>query len=239
MNFYEHHLGDYLRDTAHLSMTEDGAYRRLIDAYYIRLGPLPLVRKDLYRLVRAAQKNERTAVDTVLAEFFTETPDGWCHKRCDAEIERYNLKKNKATEAANARWHGCERNANASPEHIDNVCVSNADALQTHPPSNAFPVSSPQSPIRGAKDAPVLHDSLPRETWDDWIAYRREKRLSLSHRALSRHLNLLADYDTSTQREMLETAMRAEWKGVFPPKGKPPKSKSSGPATSLEGIKWE
>lgn len=41
MNFYEHHLGDYMRDTAHLSMIEDAAYRRLLDAYYIREAPLP------------------------------------------------------------------------------------------------------------------------------------------------------------------------------------------------------
>jgi len=27
MNYYEHHLGDYVRDTAHLSMLEDGACR--------------------------------------------------------------------------------------------------------------------------------------------------------------------------------------------------------------------
>jgi len=50
MNYYQHHLGDYLRDTAHLSMLEDGAYRRLIDAYYIRERPLPGELREVYRL---------------------------------------------------------------------------------------------------------------------------------------------------------------------------------------------
>ena len=89
MNYYEHHLGDYLRDTAHLSMLEDGAYRRLLDAYYIKEAPLPKALRDVCRLVRAMTKPERDAVAIVLAEFFREGDDAWHHKRCDAEIARY------------------------------------------------------------------------------------------------------------------------------------------------------
>ncbi len=89
MNYYEHHLGDYLRDTAHLSMVEDGAYRRLLDTYYVKEQPLPLELRDVYRLVRASTKPERDAVAIVLREFFQETPEGWRHKRCDTEIAKY------------------------------------------------------------------------------------------------------------------------------------------------------
>lgn len=89
MNFYEHHLGDYVRDTAHLSMLEDGAYRRLLDAYYIKEMPIPAALRDAYRLARAQSKPERDAVQIVLGEFFEETPEGWRHKRCDVEIERF------------------------------------------------------------------------------------------------------------------------------------------------------
>lgn len=90
MNYYEHHLGDYLRDTAHLSMLEDGAYRRLMDAYYIKEQPLPSELRDVYRLARAASKQDKEAVDVVLREFFTHTAEGWRHKRCDEEIQRYH-----------------------------------------------------------------------------------------------------------------------------------------------------
>ena len=34
MNYYERHLGDYARDTGHLSMLEHGAYSLLLDRYY-------------------------------------------------------------------------------------------------------------------------------------------------------------------------------------------------------------
>ena len=89
MNYYEHHLGDYLRDTAHLSMIEDGAYRRLLDAYYIREQPLPSELREVYRLVRASSKQDREAVDTVLREFFQQTAQGWRHERCERELARF------------------------------------------------------------------------------------------------------------------------------------------------------
>lgn len=139
MNYYEHHLGDYLRDTAHLTMLEDGAYRRLLDAYYIRETPLPAAPREVYRLVRAASKQDREAVDTVLREFFTEGPDGWRHSRCDREIERFQGKQAKARASAEARWAGVrsqgESNANAS-----------ANAMRTHSEGNA-PRARPQSPV--------------------------------------------------------------------------------------------
>ena len=31
VNYYEHHLGDYAKDTGHLSMLEHGAYRIQLD----------------------------------------------------------------------------------------------------------------------------------------------------------------------------------------------------------------
>ena len=34
MNYYERHLGDYAKDTAHLTMIEHGAYSLLLDRYY-------------------------------------------------------------------------------------------------------------------------------------------------------------------------------------------------------------
>ena len=92
MNYYEHHLGDYVRDTAHLSMVEDGAYRRLLDQYYIRERPLPNALREICRLVRATTKSERAAVQAVLAEFFENTAEGWRHRRCDAEIRKFSEK---------------------------------------------------------------------------------------------------------------------------------------------------
>lgn len=121
MNFYPHHIGDYAKDTRHLSMVEDGAYRRLLDVYYSHELPLPPDEAAVCRLVCARDKQEKTAVSTVLREFFISTPDGWRHKRCDKEIAKAQDKRIKASASADMRWH-CERIANASQK----ACEGNA-----------------------------------------------------------------------------------------------------------------
>lgn len=105
MNFYSHHLGDYSKATAHLSMLEDGAYRRMLDFYYSTEKPLPSDKSSLYRVLRARDKDEKSAVDSVLIEFFTLEEDGWHKARCDHEIEKAQIKRMKARESSGKRWH--------------------------------------------------------------------------------------------------------------------------------------
>lgn len=146
MNFYEHHLGDYAKDAGHLSMTEDGAYRRLLDAYYSRETLLPADLKECCKLAKATSKPEREAVAYVLREFFIPTPEGWRHKRCDAEIARFKYKQERARASANARWQADKQNANAMRTHADEGCENDTNALRTHCEGNA-PRARPQSPV--------------------------------------------------------------------------------------------
>jgi uncharacterized protein YdaU (DUF1376 family) len=117
VNFYQHHLGDHIRKTAHLSILEEGALRRLLDAYYVREGALPADDRECYRLARATSKAERAAVDSMLREFFVKAEDGWHNRRADAEITGMREKGAKAKAAAESRWRRqqtpCERNADA------------------------------------------------------------------------------------------------------------------------------
>lgn len=110
MNYYEHHIGDYAKDAGHLSMVEDGAYRRLLDAYYGREKPLPVKVKDCCKLARATTKAERDAVAYVLEEFFELRADGHYQKRCDEEIARFQGKQDdrdqqRKSEAERQRRH--------------------------------------------------------------------------------------------------------------------------------------
>jgi hypothetical protein len=66
----------------------------------------------------------------------------------------------------------------------------------------------------------VLHESLPADEWEEWLAHRREKRLSMSPRALKKQLKLLAEYDTESQRKIIDTSINAGWEGLFPLKDK-------------------
>lgn len=96
MNHYPHHIGDYLKDTAHLTIMEDGAYRRLLDLYYQREQPLPADKNQLYRLARASSSAEKKSINTILDEFFSLTPDGYRQARCDEEISIYQQKSDDA-----------------------------------------------------------------------------------------------------------------------------------------------
>ena len=48
MNYYERHIGDYLKDTSHLSLLEHGVYTRLMDVYYTKETGIP--KEDAARL---------------------------------------------------------------------------------------------------------------------------------------------------------------------------------------------
>lgn len=87
MNYYERHLGDYARDTVHLSLIEHGVYTILLDRYYATEAPIPV--DQTHRICRARTREEREAVDAVLREFFAQEDDGWHSARCDAEIARF------------------------------------------------------------------------------------------------------------------------------------------------------
>lgn len=86
MNYYERHLGDYARDTAHLSMVEHGAYTLLLDRYYATERGIPS--DQVHRLARARTDDERMAVDVVLGEFFQLVDGLWVHGRVEVEIEK-------------------------------------------------------------------------------------------------------------------------------------------------------
>lgn len=157
MNYYEKHIGDYIRDTVSLTMTEDGAYGRLMDQVYQSEKPLPLDKKMVYRLARATSTADRKAVDFVLATFFLETANGFVQKRIEREIEKYQEKQRKAKASANARWNKVDQDANASQTH-------DASDMRTHCEGNAHqtPDTKHQTQSIDSDDSPGSASPLPR-----------------------------------------------------------------------------
>lgn len=148
MNHYPHHLGDYAKDTMGLSLLEHGAYRLLIDAYYATERPIPPGLDAACRMVRAASKPERAAVDFVLKTYFHGDAHGWHHKRIDSEIAAYRAKSEKASKNAAARWDKPSgRNANASPPAEQTECRTITDSIaEAMLTSSHKPVASNQEP---------------------------------------------------------------------------------------------
>ena len=102
MNFFKLYIGDYQRDTAHLSVTEHGAFLLMLQHYYATEKPLP-TGKALHRMLRAQDKAEREAIDAVAAQFWTETPGGLINERADAEITKASAQADTNRTIAQAR----------------------------------------------------------------------------------------------------------------------------------------
>jgi uncharacterized protein YdaU (DUF1376 family) len=131
MHYYQFNIGDYRRDTAHLSHLEHGIYRSLIDTYMLEESPLSGDMKELERkhLIRTA--NEKKALRNVLKDFFKFDNSMFLHSRCDEDIISYRDKSLKASKSAKKRW---EKDANAVRTHSE----GNAN----HKPKNHKPITN-------------------------------------------------------------------------------------------------
>jgi uncharacterized protein YdaU (DUF1376 family) len=100
---YPFHVSDYIADTAHLTLEEDIAYRRLLDLYYTNENPIPNDPTGVARRVRMPMHIE--VVASVLQEFFTLAEDDCWHKaRCDAEIDKFRWFAEAGKRGAEKRW---------------------------------------------------------------------------------------------------------------------------------------
>ena len=75
------YVGDYLADTAHLSIAQSGAYLHLIMHYWMH-GRLPSNDEQLARIARMLP--EQWAIELPVIQAFFH--DGWRHKRIDQEL---------------------------------------------------------------------------------------------------------------------------------------------------------
>lgn len=123
MNYYERHLGDYAKDTGHLSLLEHGVYTLLLDRYYATESGIP--EEQAHRIARARSADERAAVDVVLAEFFRLEGNLWVNGRVEEELEK--ARGRIATARANGKKGG------RPPKKNQN---------ETHEEPNGFPLGS-------------------------------------------------------------------------------------------------
>ena len=168
MHYYTFNIGDYRRDTFHLTLLEHGIYRQLIDTYYLNERPLPADPAVVMRTHSARTKDEKAAVLAVLENFFFLTPEGWIHNGCEKTIEKYREKSAKARVSAESRW--CKRNANAS----ETQCESDA---------NHKPITNNQiKKHRAVITAPP--DGVSVDAWEAFVTLRQAKKAPITKRAL-------------------------------------------------------
>lgn len=140
MHHYRHHIGDYRKDTAHLSLLEHGVYRQALDLYYLTEAPLTTDMRQLMRLLCVRDASASDALANVLADFFVETERGYEHARCERELQEIYAKSEKARTSAKKRWGNNDDEADpkkSPPPKNPKTPPENANAMRTHDESNA------------------------------------------------------------------------------------------------------
>ncbi len=124
MNYYPHHIGDFIRDTANLNDHQIATYMRMIWAYYLSEKPFSDPPEDIAFAMRSDEKT----IQLLLRHYFIKEPDGWHQKRIDREVSAFKSKGEKRRGAANVRWS----NANA----LQNESISKEKDANQEPRTN-------------------------------------------------------------------------------------------------------
>jgi uncharacterized protein YdaU (DUF1376 family) len=178
VNYYRHFIGDFQRDTSHLSLTERGAYRALIDHYYATEKPLPVDHSVLCRIAGAMTKAERDAVKTVIP-FFHRTESGLVHDRIEAELEKASARANKNREIAVAREARRRADREARTDHDQSTkrarnvqpIVSRTDHDQSTKPIPSIPKANAFGGDERKPEAGKPPDDDPKAAlWSAWKA---------------------------------------------------------------------
>ena len=167
MHYYTFHAKDYAADCSHLSNEEDLAYRRMIDLAFNIEGPVPGTPATIARRIRIPE----AAVESILVEFWNETPDGWVQNRVIAELLKFQHHIEEKRNAANIRWKRWrESNSNAGAVQVHSI--SNAEVMQ-----NDAPPMLPINPLTQYPSIPEAEEflsgqGLPNDAVPEWHAHR-------------------------------------------------------------------
>lgn len=184
MNYYKRHLGDYAKDTGHLSMAEHGAYTLLLDWYYA--NERAITADKAYRIAKASTIHERAAVDAVLADFFVLEGGAWHNKRSDAELE--TMQRNVARSRSVGRLGG-------RPKKTQQVSTENPSGFGDKPNRLAEKTlainhysnnqeAKAKEPRATRASVPEKPEGVKPETWRDWLALRKAKHAPVTETTL-------------------------------------------------------
>lgn len=216
MNFFKLYIGDYQRDTAHLSIAEHGAYLLMLQHYYATEKPLP-EGKALHRMLRAQDKTERDAIDSVARQFWSTTDDGLVNERCDKEITKARAQADTNAEIARAR----EAKRKAAREGNEQSTNRATNDQPNHSQIPEKKEKKPPTPLQG-EDPPGFV-----EFWATWPSTERKVARKQCAEKWRRHgLSVKTDLIVAHVQAMKQTR---QWSDGYEP----------APLTYLNGERWK
>jgi len=140
MHYYQHHIGDFIKDTSFLTNEEIGIYLKLIWLYYDSEKPLP---NNLFELgMKTGTRGNQIVLEGLLEMFFIldEHNQCWNHNRCDKELEHYKQQLIIASKAGKAS--ALKRALNKNPTGVEQALSERSTEVQ--PTNNHKPLTNNQ-----------------------------------------------------------------------------------------------
>jgi uncharacterized protein YdaU (DUF1376 family) len=139
--WFSFYPGDYIRDTGDLSLSQNGAYMKLLFFYYATGRPLTSDQQALYRVAGTQDEAERAAVDFIMSRFFV-LRDGVYHQdRADRELARRNELHQRLSNAGRKRWQKPSSN-----QAVSRAIASPQPQPQPQPKEEKERTTAPASP---------------------------------------------------------------------------------------------
>tara|TARA_R110000868_G_scaffold300722_1_gene561190 strand:- start:195 stop:854 length:660 start_codon:yes stop_codon:yes gene_type:complete len=203
-------MGDYMRDTSHLSLVEHGVYNVLLDIYYSTGKPLPEDLPSLCRMCRAQKQSEIGAVSRVVSLYF---PVGEGNKRYNERAER-EISKNRQKALVNKEIG----KLGGRPTKTETVSDSVSDSVSKRFPNENL--SQIPDTRKNNNRAFALPDWVPADTWKDYEEMRNRIRKPMTDRAKQLAIIDLAKMQARgfDPKESLENSIKNSWQGLFEPR---------------------
>lgn len=246
MNYYERHLGDYSKDTAHLSILEHGVYSLLLDRYYGTEKGIPA--DQAHRIARARTKEEKSAVDAILAEFFHLDGVIFKNNRAEAEITKAQARISAARN--NGGLGGRPKKAQEKTEEKPSG-LSLGYEIETQSKAHHAPYTMHQSPDVNLKPktqrasrfdalAHLCSLGIPDDLASDWLTLRKGKKAPATLTAIdgvvreAKKAGVTMQVALSMCCEMGWAGFKAEWAAKA--RANPMQSKEESRAAAYRGF---
>jgi uncharacterized protein YdaU (DUF1376 family) len=229
MHFFGLNIQQFNNATRHLSRIERSVYLDLMMVYYDTEEPLVDDFDRLCRLILANSEQERTAVQQVLNEFFTQTNAGWFQERCAFEIEKFHSNNSKKSiagiESARKRKELLNKYKDLPIQQVLNGCSTDVQLNSKYKIVN----NKKEIVIKKTKKDIILFNpesvNLPEWlnplAWQAFVTHRKKLKKPLTELAAKLAVQKLCEMKAAGKdpvRSIKESIMN-DWVGLFEPKG--------------------
>ena len=196
MHYYQHHIGDFIKDTSFLTNEEIGIYLKLIWLYYDTEKALT---NDVFTLsIKANARDNHNAVQRILEMYFQLIENEWHHTRCDKEIAEYAefCAKQKANGLKGGRPKATQTEPNGNP--MGYQAKPKKTLTTNHKPLTTNHINTPEG----------VSESL----FKDFLEVRKGKKAKWTETAL-KGLQREANKANMTLEQVMQLCCERGWAG--------------------------